>query len=829
MTNGPWKSQLVREPAGDRRSLRTETLSGDLAVVGGGIAGVCCAVTAAREGLRVVLINDRPVLGGNASSEVRLWILGATAHMGNNNRWAREGGVIDELLVENMYRNPEGNTLIFDTILLEAVVNEPNIRLLLNTSVYEVTKKGSNRVDGVRAFCSQNSTTYDVSAPLFCDASGDGIVGFLSGAAFRMGAESRDEFGELLAPDHGYGSLLGHSLYFYTKDVGRPVKFVPPSFALRDISEIPRYRQFNTKEHGCQLWWIEYGGRMDTVHDTEEIKWELWRIVYGVWNHIKNSGEFPEAESLTLEWVGQIPGKRESRRFEGDYMLTQHDLVEQRVHRDAVSYGGWAIDLHPADGVYSEMAPCNQWHSKGVYQIPYRTLYSRNIENMFLAGRLISASHVAFGSTRVMATCGHNAQAVAMAAALCHEHGYLPRQLAAPGQIERLQERLQRSGQFIPNVVRPDREDLAQRATVTASSRLKLAELEKSGAPLPLSASWAMLLPVRSGPVPRVTFSVSAGQPVDLLCELRGASKVTNFTPDVVLAQRVVRVGSRVAPVFATPHTALRTRALAGSSTRRDGNEPQLLRGAPDEGGRIGDGAAGDGSSQTDSRKVITTQVEIDFDVAIEADGYVFVCLQANPHVTVHQSDAVVSGILALRHGTDRRVAHDDSQLPEDGIGIDAFELWCPQRRPKGRNLAIRIEPALDCFGPENVLNGIARPTTQPNAWVADWDDPAPRLTLTWPHPQKISRIELSFDTDFDHPMESALMGHLEYIMPQCVRRFRILDDAHRVLTVCDDNHQTRRVIRLEQPVDVSQLHIEIEQPSEHVPAALFEVRCYES
>jgi FAD dependent oxidoreductase len=145
------------------------------------------------------LVQDRPVLGGNASSEVRLWVLGATSHMGNNNRWAREGGVIDELLVENLYRNPEGNPLIFDSFILEKVVSEPNITLLLNTAVYEVAKKGDDSIESVMAFCAQNQTTYTLTAPLYCDASGDGVVGFLSGAAFRMGAESAEEFGEKFA------------------------------------------------------------------------------------------------------------------------------------------------------------------------------------------------------------------------------------------------------------------------------------------------------------------------------------------------------------------------------------------------------------------------------------------------------------------------------------------------------------------------------------------------------------------------------------------------------------------------------------------------------
>jgi uncharacterized protein with NAD-binding domain and iron-sulfur cluster len=235
---------MIYKEGEKKRSLRLEEQSADLAIIGGGMSGVCAAITAARQGLSVLLVQDRPVLGGNASSEVRLWILGATSHMGNNNRWSREGGVMDEILVENTYRNPEGNPVILDMILLDKVVQEPNIRLLLNTAVYEVVKKTDDKIDSVKAFCSQNATEYLISAPLFCDASGDGILGFLSGAAFRMGAESREEFNEPMAPDLSYGELLGHSLYFYTKDTGKPVHFSAPSFAM-DVKSTQRSTAVN--------------------------------------------------------------------------------------------------------------------------------------------------------------------------------------------------------------------------------------------------------------------------------------------------------------------------------------------------------------------------------------------------------------------------------------------------------------------------------------------------------------------------------------------------------------------------------------------------------
>src|SRR5687767_8751295 len=165
---------IIRSEDSLGRSFHKITFHSDLIVVGGGLAGTCCAITAARQGLKVVLVQDRPVLGGNSSSEVRLWVLGATSHLGNNNRWAREGGVIDELLLENQFRNPEGNPLIWDTILLSKVIDEANVTLLLNTAVHDLEKAGADTIRSVRAFCAQNSTLYDVAAPLFVDASGDG-------------------------------------------------------------------------------------------------------------------------------------------------------------------------------------------------------------------------------------------------------------------------------------------------------------------------------------------------------------------------------------------------------------------------------------------------------------------------------------------------------------------------------------------------------------------------------------------------------------------------------------------------------------------------------
>jgi hypothetical protein len=751
------------------RVFKNQHIQSDLVVVGGGLSGVCCAVTAARQGIKVVLVQDRPVLGGNASSEVRLWVLGATSHMGNNNRWAREGGVIDELLVENMYRNPEGNPLIFDTIMLEKVIEEKNITLLLNTAVYEVGKVNTDIIESVTAFCSQNQTTYTLLAPLFCDASGDGVVGFLSGAAFRMGAEKQEEFGEKFAPTEEYGELLGHSLYFYSKDVGKPVKFIAPSYAI-DVSEkIPRFRSFNTQDYGCRLWWLEYGGRLDTVHDTELIKWELWRVAYGVWDYIKNSGNFPESENLTLEWVGTIPGKRESRRFEGDYMLIQQDIVEQRTHFDAVAFGGWSIDLHPADGVFSEKPGCNQWHSKGIYDIPYRTMYSRNIKNLFLSGRIISASHVAFGSSRVMATSAYCGQAVGVAAALAHREGVFPNELLEKNRLEKLQTKLIQTGQFLPNIVLKDKADLVQSASITASSELRIQELEENKDLLqPLSVSVAQMIPLSAGQIPDLIIHAYADTETTLDVELRISDKASNQTPNIIIAKKSTVI--------------------------------------------------------TKGRNCL----KLDWQgLSIDSSQYVYVCFMKNEKISIARSEKRITGILTVFNTINKAVSNYGKQEPNEDIGVDTFEFWTPKRRPEGHNLSFKIDSPITLFSAENIKNGIARPTTCPNAWVADFDDKTPVLNLNWGKEQDISRIEISFDTDFDHPMESVLMTHPENIMPFCVRNYRILDDKNQTIFERKGNCQTRNIINLEKTISTKLLKIVVEHPSKNTPASVFEVRCY--
>lgn len=761
---------MIREEPVGKREPRTETIESDLVVVGGGMSGVCCALTAARAGIQVTLAQDRPVLGGNASSEVRLWIMGATSNMGNNNRWAREGGVIDEILLENLYRNPEGNSVIFDTVLLEKVWKEPNIRLLLNTVIYDVEKSGPDRIESVIGFCSQNSIKYRLVSSLFCDASGDGVVAFQAGAAFRMGAEPREEFDEGFAPSvTHYGELLGHSLYFQSKDAGKPVSFVPPAYGLKDPKRLAKIRNYNLKEQGCWLWWVEYGGRLDTVHQSEEIKWELWKVIYGIWDHVKNSGDYPEAENLTLEWVGLIPGKRESRRFEGDYILSQRDIVDLRSHEDAVAAGGWSLDLHPADGVYEDDLSCTQWHTKGIYQIPYRCFYSRNVENLFFAGRIISATHVAFGSSRVMATCAHGGQAVGMAAALATERALLPRDVALAPQIGELQNRLNRTGQSIPRVPLKDPGNLASSAKVTASSTFALDRLPPDSHWISLERhSVAQMVPVSSDKTVRFKIEVDATQKTLLEIEVRSSSDPFYHTPDRV----------RVA------------RSIPLSAGKQD--------------------------------------ISIEVPVQPEKDGYLFLCLMKSDKIRVRTSRLWVAGVRSLFNKENLEVSNTGRQNPPDGIGVDSFEFWTPERRPKGPNLALTVEPPLTVFAASNVTNGWTRPSRAPNGWVASPEEERPELTLEWETPVTIGEVVLFLDTDFDHPLESTIWGHPERVIPSCVRSLTLLDGEGSELASVPDNHQTVVRISLDSPVTTERLVIQAVRPEKYIPVAIYEVLCYE-
>ncbi len=435
-----------------RKVLHTVKHACDVCVIGGGIGGMFSAVSAARNGAKVVLMQDRPVLGGNASSEIRMWISGA----GTRVRDLQETGLMEELLLENMYRNPTRNYTIWDSILYEMIKKEPNIELLLNCSCCEADMDNDS-ISSISGFQLTTYTWHVVSASIFIDCSGDSILAELTGAEYRVGREAKDEFKEEFGLSEADSKTMGMSLLLQARETDHPVSFTPPSWAYTFKTDADMHNKPHDLYHiNTNFYWIELGGEYDTIHDTEKIRDELLKIAFGVWDHIKNQGEHG-ADNWELEWIGFLPGKRESRRYIGDYILTQNDVEKHPVFEDTVAYGGWQIDNHLPGGFFMNGENGGHLEKRRLtepYGIPYRCLYSKNIRNLMFAGRNISATHIGISTTRVMGTVGVLGQAAGTAAAIAVRNGLLPRE-AGKQKIKEIQNQLLEDDCFLPGFTRP--------------------------------------------------------------------------------------------------------------------------------------------------------------------------------------------------------------------------------------------------------------------------------------------------------------------------------------------------------------------------------------
>ncbi|MDR3140675.1 MAG: FAD-dependent oxidoreductase [Tannerellaceae bacterium] len=423
----------------------------DLVVTGGGIAGCCAAISAARLGCKVALIQNRGVLGGNNSSEVRVGLSGLISQqpypnlgnlldefgiVGHWNNWeakqnpdAERSRQITEILKrypEKMIHNagPAGN---YEDEKKERLVrNEKNISLFLNMQVYEAEKK-ENRICSVTGKDMLTGKKYRFKAQLFADCSGDGILGYLAGADYRMGRESRKETGEPRAPEETDRLVMGTSVQWYAMETGENTAF----------PECPWAVSFD--EHTCRPnlrgdWDWETGMDKDQIEEIEYIRDYALRAVFGNWDFLKNRSERKaEYANRKLEWVAFIGGKRESRRLLGDVILKEQDILAGTPFDDASFTTTWGIDLHYPkliEGLKEEpfLAGADVQNIQP-YAAPYRCLYSRNIDNLLMAGRNISVTHVALGTVRVMRTGGMMGEVVGMAASLCRKHGVNPRQV----------------------------------------------------------------------------------------------------------------------------------------------------------------------------------------------------------------------------------------------------------------------------------------------------------------------------------------------------------------------------------------------------------------
>jgi hypothetical protein len=406
-----WRERLKGEP-----TLGESVELCDVVIIGGGIAGCAAALAAEKQGLRVALVHDRPVLGGNASSEVRVHTEGVYG----------KGGDILKTLDTKHWPNGSAAALRDEQKRQATLDQAKNVRQFLNFRAFAVKTEG-NRIVSVRARPIGTGVVKRLEAPVFIDCTGDGAIGALAGAEFRYGRESQHEFGEgwaekgdLWSPETPDSLTMGTSVLWNSERLHGPASFPDVPWALPVADE---------KASTAGDWDWEYASAdKHQINDAEEIRDHLFRAIYGTFSNAKTN---PHNANVSLKWVAYVAGRRESRRLVGDYTYTMQDAVQNRHFEDTVAEEKRVMDVHYqvvnaskrgpdflSEAIYK---PC------GTYYVPFRTLYSKNIENLMMAGRCFSCSHVGLGGPRVMRTCGQMGIATGYAASLCIKHGTTPR------------------------------------------------------------------------------------------------------------------------------------------------------------------------------------------------------------------------------------------------------------------------------------------------------------------------------------------------------------------------------------------------------------------
>lgn len=739
----------------------------DLVVVGGGVAGLCAAVAAARAGARTAIVQDRPVFGGNSSSEIRVVPYGCS----HGSAWTNETGISHELVLEDRATNHEhlfdhGMTnSLYDMVLYEAVRREPNLTPFMNTSVRAVDSEPldpaaptTRRVTAVHGSQLGSEKEYVFRARQFLDASGDGTVGLLAGADFRYGREARTEFGEPLAPVRADEETLGSTITMRARDIGRPVPYTPPPwiqvYTTPDEIGLDRKLYHITKSVYGGYWWLEVNNPFHQIDDNQAIKDELHRHVLGVWNYLKNhSPEKEHAATYALEWVGMLPGKRESRRFLGDVVVTEHDCHTDRNWPDGVAYAGWWIDLHIKGGIHNKREPGEReniddnykhWIRVAPFSLPLRAYYSRNVENLWVAGRLLSVTHVALGPVRVQLSLGLQGQSVGAAAAYALAHGLTPRQAADPDgpHIARIRQRLLRDDVHVLDLRNEDPADLALRATATATSERPFSFGEPDGEHwLPLDVDRAQVVPISHDRVDSVACYLKneGDQPAAVTAELHALGRIWDRTPGECVAEARLEVPANscgwVTASFDAPVTPHRPHRVA-------------LRRAPGVSWAQGGPA---------------------------------------PVGTVAQYLYVSPG------GPEPKNRHLPSFGPDE-IDLPPYRHWRQTRRIA---LAARVTPQPEPFAASSVNNGRAWPEAMPNLWISDPGQPLPQsVELDLGRAVAFNTVLVSFDTNLD--LTTGARTEF-WRAPECVRDWRLqarVDGRWREVYAETDNYQRRRTAR---------------------------------
>jgi hypothetical protein len=764
----------------------------DILVCGGGLAGFCAAVAAARNGAKTCLVHNRPVLGGNSSSEVGVTPHGAAAF----HAYARETGIISEALIEErarnhaeIYENGWTNS-VWDMVLYDLAQTTPNLTLHLNTDIRGVEMRDKRNIAAILAVVQNAETELRLEAKTFIDCTGDGIVADQAGCVWRMGSEGRDEFNEPHAPPKASSDTMGNSIHFLARDTGAPAPFKAPDWAVKHEDASYFYKQGRLpKEKRGGFWWLEIGVPYHTIYDAETIRHELTRHALGVWDWMKNKD--PKTMDLVrnyaLDWIGQVPGKRESRRIMGRYLMTEHDILDKTVFPDEIAFGGWFVDLHTPGGLlakssepsaaagghedeydtfsdYSAMSYC------GPYGIPLRILLAKDCDNLMMAGRNVSVTHAALGTVRVMGTTALMGEAAGIAAAvgLQREHNF--DEIVAQ-DIAEIQQRLLANGCFLPNYFSTDEKDFARAAKISASSEISV-----------------------EGVAPETPgfhdgLKIWRDQPqygIERLEVRRGQLIATS-------GGRIENISLCVSNDSAVAET-LEVKLYAAEHSWDYRAEPS----APLAVGKL--------TVPSGKNLWVKWDVGLQLPASIVPGSFLRVDALSNKNLHWHASQKIIPGHMAMYAISPNRM----------------------RRFGNGHTLAYKISPPQKSFSPTQVLSGVTRPHRSTNLWISDPSQPLPQsLELNWSKPQKISEVQLVFP---GHLVREYHAYSPFYRDPQCPRDYalEVFENGswHRALEVKDNYQRLRRHV-FETRMACDKLRVVVTATNGDPAASIYEIRCY--
>lgn len=695
----------------------------DVVVIGGGHAGISAAIAAAESGYSTVLINDRPMLGGNASSECGVPAHGAEA-LGHN-RNLRDTGILEDIRMDFYcrYSKHADITSYWDLLLYERCYRTKNLTLAMNTRMVSVSKNGREIVS-VDTVNLSNTSTDRYFGRYFIDGTGDGNLGYLAGAEYRFGRECRDEFGEYyLGHEKADNHTLGSSIYGWAIKRDYPVDFVPPEWAVHyDSCEDLAHRPHNIdhilprvtcSEDGREImffWWLEWGGELNVIDDSEKIYEHLKAELFGLWDHLKNHCDEKTRDALRnyelFRWSG-FPLRRESRRLVGDCILNEKDVADGRIFEDEVGYGGWPMDDHPPMGIVSHEPACNQLFLSQPYTVPYRSCYSKDFDNLFMVGRCISATHAALSSVRVMNTLGSIGEAIGVAAGLCCKHGVSTRELGKK-HIDELKQGIIARDLHLLGTVESNSENIAHEASASVSSECSYSSSGKTIGQLDLRYDIALQLPISSSCIDELSVLLSSEKMTEVNWELYAGDSI-GFMGDRLLASGKISINPGQSSYQLLENSIPVSYGTIATLVLKKNKDVSWLY----------------------SNELYHSRWGAHFEGSWEGLAY---------------------------HGASLIVPNKDNWVWVNNHGRLPAELalWVDPMPGEKRHSKLFITPAFTIspeqkpYGAENLNNTVYRAAGWPNIWISGKGLPQ-TATLSWKEPRKISRVELIFDTNLDY------------------------------------------------------------------------------